>query len=158
MIIATFTITEERKETYNFSEPYYIDEIGFLVKKDSPLADIGDMNGKTIGVGKMGTAKQALETQAKELNLNLSYKQYDSYPEIKAALLTGEVDVFSVDKSILRGYDDDQTTLLDYGFNPQEYGIATKKENKALADRINSFIQEIKENGELDKIIAKWNV
>ena len=158
VIMATFTITEERKKTYNFSEPYYIDEIGFLVLKDSSLHTIADMNGKTIGVAQSGTARAAIEKLAQEMNLNISYKEYASYPEVKAGLLAGEVNALSIDKSILSGYVDDKTLILDDGFNPQEYGIATKLENKNLAKRVDDFVKKMKKNGELDAMIARWGV
>ena len=158
VIMATFTITEERKESYHFSDPYYVDEIGLLVLKDSSIRTIADMEGKTVGVAQSGTARAALESHAQEMNLNIQYKEYANYPEIKAELLLGKVDALSVDKSILRGYIDDQTVLLDDGFNPQEYGIATKLENKNLAKCVDDFVRKIKENGQLDAIVAKWGV
>ena len=50
LVIATFTITEERKLLYNFTTPYYTDAVGFLVNKDSGIKTFTDLNGKTIGV------------------------------------------------------------------------------------------------------------
>uniref|UniRef100_UPI00397F1E0A transporter substrate-binding domain-containing protein n=1 Tax=Salmonella sp. s58760 TaxID=3159708 RepID=UPI00397F1E0A len=50
MVIATFTITEERKLLYNFTTPYYTDAVGLLVNKDSGIKTFTDLDGKTIGV------------------------------------------------------------------------------------------------------------
>ena len=49
LLIATYTINDERKASYAISTPYYYDQIGFLVLKDSGINKISDLNGKTIG-------------------------------------------------------------------------------------------------------------
>lgn len=50
LLIGTYTINDERKASYAISNPYYHDQIGFLVLKDSGINKISDLNGKTIGV------------------------------------------------------------------------------------------------------------
>ena len=50
MDIATFTITDERKKIYNFTDPYYVDASGFLVNRSANISTIEDLDGKTIGV------------------------------------------------------------------------------------------------------------
>ncbi len=50
MVIATFTITDERKLLYHFSTPYYTDAVGFLVNKDSGIKGFEYLNEKHIGV------------------------------------------------------------------------------------------------------------
>jgi putative glutamine transport system substrate-binding protein len=158
IVIATFTITEERKLSYNFTQPYYTDEIGFLVKKAAGYKDIKDLDGKTIGVAQSATTKAALEEKAKELGISFNFSEYASYPELNAALASGRIDAFSVDKSILLGYVNETSEILDYGFKPQEYGIACKLDNKDLAKYLDDFIGEIKADGTLDSIMEKWNL
>jgi putative glutamine transport system substrate-binding protein len=158
IIIATFTITEERKLSFNFTDPYYTDSIGFLVKKDAGFTKISDLDGKTIGVAQSATTKDACNEKAKELGITLKFAEFASYPEINAALTSGRVDAFSVDKSILLGYVNDTTTILEEGFKPQNYGIACKFDNKDLAAYLNDFIAEIKGDGSLDAIIEKWGL
>jgi len=158
IVIATFTITEERKLSYNFTQPYYTDEIGFLVKKAAGYKDIKDLDGKTIGVAQSATTKAALEEKAKELGISFNFSEYANYPELNAALASGRIDAFSVDKSILLGYVNETSEILDYGFKPQEYGIACKLDNKDLAKYLDDFIGEIKADGTLDSIMEKWNL
>jgi len=155
LIIATFTITEERKETRNFSQPYYTDEIGFLVKKDSGITSVNDMSEKILGVTRSSTAYNELEGNTVK-DVSISRKDYASYPEIKNALSTGKIDVFAADKSILYGYLDDDTVLLDDGFKPQPYGIATKLDDKPFSDYVDKHLQSMKDDGSLDKIINSW--
>lgn len=158
LIIATFTITDERKQSWNFSEPYFIDQIGFLVNKSLGATDITDLDGKTIGVAQAATTKDALQAKADELGIIFNFDEYGSYPELKSALTAGRIDAVSVDKSILYGYVDDDTEILEYGFNPQEYGIASKKDNTELADYVNTYVKDAKADGSLQAILDKWGL
>ena len=157
VVIATFTITPERQKKFYFSEPYFHDEIGFLVKKDSDITTIADMKGKTVGVVFSGTAKNAFLAEAAARGFEPVYKEFGSYPEVKAALLSGEVDAFCVDKSILLGYSDESTVVLEEGFNPQDYGIAAGKDKTALTKYLDDLLKTIREDGRLDEIINRWS-
>lgn len=158
MIAATFTITEERKKVYNFSDSYFTDSVGLMVKKASGITDLKGLNGKKIGVAQSSTSKQSIQTEADKVGAKVTFSEFASYPEIKAALDSGRIDCFSVDGSILSGYLDDSTVILDQRFSPQDYGIASKKGNDALAKAINETINELKSSGELDKLVKKWGI
>lgn len=158
LVIATFTITDERKASYNFSEPYFEDAIGLLVKKSFGYESLADLDGKKIGVAQSSTTKNSLLEEAEKLDISLEFNEYGSYPEIKAALDAGRIDCFSVDGAILNGYLDDNTEILNDKYNPQEYGVASKKSNTGLAELVNEVILEMKENGELAALIEKWGI
>lgn len=158
MVIATFTITEERKLSYNFSEPYFTDGIALLVKKDSGIKVLKDLAGKTIGVAQSATTKKSLEAAATEGGYQLKFAEFASYPEIKTALESGRVDAFSVDAAILAGYVDANSVILDERFSPQKYGVATKLSNKALAALVNDKVTQMLGNGDLQKLLDKWEL
>jgi aspartate/glutamate/glutamine transport system substrate-binding protein len=158
IVAATFTITEERKLSYNFSEPYFTDGVGLLVKKKAGYKNLKSLNGKKIGVAQSATTRKAIQEEADKQGLKIEFLEFATYPEIKAALDSGRVDCFSVDTAILFGYLDDTTMLLPDRFSPQTYGIASKKSNTALADLINKLILDMKKSGELDKLIKKWKL
>ncbi|MGC6768991.1 transporter substrate-binding domain-containing protein [Enterococcus sp. LJL128] len=158
MVIATFTITDERKETYNFTTPYYQDEVGFLVRKADGLTDTASLDGKTIGVAQSATTKEAIIAEGEKLGVSFNFQELGSYPELKTALTSKRIDAFSVDKSILSGYVDDSTEILADGFSPQEYGIATKKSNTELNDKLNDLITKWQDDGSLEEIYKAWNL
>ncbi len=158
MDISTFTITEDRKKSYNFSDPYYTDGVGLLVKKSAGYKSLKDLNGKKIGVAQSATSKKAVEEEGAKVGAKVTFQEFATYPEIKAALDSGRVDAFSVDRSILYGYLDDSTEVLPDKFSPQEYGIATKKGNDGLAKLVNDTVNELKKSGEIDKLIQKWGL
>lgn len=156
--LATFTITEERKKSYNFSRPYFTDHIGILVKKDSGIKEFSDLDGKTVGVAVSATTKEKLAAAGDEIGITMEYAEYATYPEIKIALITRRVDAFSVDRSILMGYVDDSTMFLDVKLAPQDYGVASKKSNTELAAQIDEAIGHMEEEGTLAKLEEKWGL
>lgn len=158
IVAATFTITDERKKSYDFSEPYYTDGVGLLVKKAAGYTSLKDLNGKKIGVAQSATSKKAIQEAADKLGIKVSFLEFSTYPEIKAALDSGRVDAFSVDSSILHGYLDDSTVILPDRFSPQDYGIATKKGNDGLSKVVNDTVDNLKQSGELEKLIEKWGL
>ena len=158
MILATFTITPERRETYNFSTPYYTDAVGLLVKTDSAYNSLADMDGALVGVAQSATAKDAILAAAEEAGITVNIDEYATYPEIKAALDSGRVNVFSVDRSISRGYIDDTTKLLDDAFNPQDYGVATKLDNTELAAYVDGLIAGWLEDGTIQGFVDQWEL
>ncbi|MBS6891723.1 MAG: transporter substrate-binding domain-containing protein, partial [Streptococcus salivarius] len=140
LLIATYTINDERKASYAISTPYYYDQIGFLVLKDSGINKISDLNGKTIGVSQGASTKAALQEYASANNLKFNYVQLGSFPELAVSLYAHRVDAFSVDKSILSGYESKKTKTLKEGFKTQEYGIASSKSNQELIDYTNDLL------------------
>ena len=155
--LATFTINEQRQRTYDFSRPYYIDHIGVLVKKDSGITDLAGLDGKTVGVAFSATTKDKLREAADEIGITLKFAEYATYPEIKIALVAGRVDAFSVDSSILVGYQDDTTYLLPTQFAPQEYGVATKK-GSPLSAQVDDAIAGMEEDGTLMALKERWGL
>jgi putative glutamine transport system substrate-binding protein len=157
-VIATFTITDERKQSYNFSDEYFKDGVALMVKKDAGITDLAGLNGKKIGVAQSATSKQALVDEIKKQNLKIDILEFGTYPEIKTALDSGRIDCFSVDGAILAGYLDDTTVILPARYSPQLYGVAAKKGNEGLTKVANDTIADMKSSGELDKILTKWGL
>ncbi len=158
MVAATFTITDERKQSWNFTTPYYIDAVSLLVKKDSGIEGIADLADKVIGVSTGSTSMQALIAAAADQEVTLTddnFSEFATYPEIKAALDSGRVDAFCVDGSILAGYVDDTNHILEsVRFSPQEYGLATKKDNTEWAEYLENLITGWLEDGTIAQIVA----
>ena len=158
MLIATYTITDERKASYAMSTPYYYDQIGFLVQTKSGYEKLSDLNGKTIGVSQGSSAKAAVEEYASANNLMFNYVQLGSYPELAVSLYAYRIDAFAGDKSILSGYESDKTKILDEGFKTQEYGIASSKSNQELIDYTNDLLAKWQKDGSLQKLYDKYHL
>lgn len=153
MVIATFTITEERKELYNFTTPYYTDAVGFLVRKDSNIQSSWEaLDGLTIGVTQGSIQWGLLEEIAAEKGIELNFRELGSNSEVVVALAAHRVDAFSIDQSILSAFLGKTNELLDLQYQPSEYGIVTKKSNTDLATYLDGLVQDWTEDGTLQAI------
>ena len=158
LLIATYTITDERKASYAMSNPYYYDQIGFLTRTGSGYEKISDLNGISIGVSQGSSAKAAVEEYATAHKLKFNYVQLGSYPELAVSLYAYRIDAFAGDKSILSGYESKKTETLDEGFKTQEYGIASSKANQDLIDYTNTLLSKWQEDGSLQNLYDKYNL
>ncbi len=160
LVIATFTITDERKETYNFSTPYYTDAVGLLVNNDSGIESIEDLDGKIIGVAQSSTTKDGFKAYVEEkgLNVNPEFQEFDGYPALAQALATKQIDCFSVDRAILSGYVNDSNHILDDRFSEQEYGVASAKENTGLAELVDKKVTSMLSDGSMKALQDQWNL
>lgn len=152
-LFATYTITEERKQKFAFSDSYYTDYIGLMVKTSgenpnslgtSDIRSIADLDGKKIGVPKNATTRKSFLNYMDTMN-NIKtapvFLEYKSYEALFSALKEGAIDVMAVDVSILNGYVDSSTTILNDRFGGQPYGAAVRKENAKLLDYINEAVK-----------------
>lgn len=174
-VLATFTITEERKESWDFTVPYYTDYVTVLVEKSSGITSLADMTGKTVGVSSGSTSARSLTAALIENGIidgsaydsatfdpatwtqDISFRQYDDYPTISIALSAGEVDAFCVDKSILAIYLTESRSYIAEEFAPQDYGIATKK-GSGFSTMCNDLIEAWLADGTIAGFIAGYGL
>ncbi|HFI0288506.1 TPA: transporter substrate-binding domain-containing protein [Streptococcus suis] len=152
LVIATFTITDERKLLYNFTTPYYTDAVGFLVNKDSGIKTFTDLNGKTIGVAQGSITRTLISELADKYGIAVNFAELGSYPELSVSLRAHRTDAFSVDQSILSGYIGSKSELMDFSFSASDYGIVTKLSNKDLNNYLNSLVEKWTSDGSLQAI------
>ncbi len=171
-VLATFTITEERKKSWDFTTPYYTDYVTVLVENESGITTLADLVDKKVGVSSGSTSAKALVKAMIEAGVlpadgfdeetfdpatwtaGISFAQYDDYPTISTALSAGEVDAFCVDKSILAVYNTDSRSYIEDKFAPQEYGIATTKDS-GMSALCEELITTWLEDGTIDALIAE---
>lgn len=174
-VLATFTITEERKESWDFTTPYYTDHVTVLVEDASGIKTLADLEGKLVGVSSGSTSARALTSAMIEAGViegkdfsketfdaatwkeGVTFQQFDDYPGISTALAAGQVDAFCVDKSILAVYKIDGRSYIEDEFAPQEYGIATKKDS-GFSAYCEAFIQAKLEDGTIEGLIEDYNL
>jgi putative glutamine transport system substrate-binding protein len=154
-IIATMTITEERKKEVDFSDVYFMAGQSLLVKKDSKINCIKDIKkGVKVLTAKGSTSAQNIREKAPEATV----LEFENYAEAFTALKAGQGDALTTDNALLWGMakQDPNFRVVDETFTEEPYGIAVRKGDKELLDVINEYLKEIKENGEYDKIYEKW--
>jgi glutamine transport system substrate-binding protein len=158
--IAGITITDERKKTFDFTTPYFTAQQVILVKKDAPaIKTVADLKGKKIGV-QSGTTGQFLV----EDKLGKGYNGLKGYEEIAGAIedmKNGRIDAVVADNAVVKKFIeqlklDNVNIIEDKSTETEQYGIAVKKGNKELLDKLNKGLTAVKENGKYDEIYNKY--
>ena len=160
IICATYTITDERKQSWDFTDPYRTDHIGILIKKGS-MSTLADLDGKHIGVSQGSTTKDAIIKMLEDQGISATpeFDEYPDYPSINSALDAGQIDAFAMDRSTLKTYTTDDKELLqpEIEFGAQEYGIATKK-GCDLSEVTEEVVKEVVESGWIDQEVETWGL
>lgn len=174
-VLATFTITDERKQSWDFTTPYYTDHVTVLVEDASGIQTLADLKDKLVGVSSGSTSARALTAAMIEAGVidgtgfdkdtfdaatwkeGISFQQFDDYPGISTALAAKQVDAFCVDKSILAVYKTEGRSYITDEFAPQEYGIATKKDS-GFSTYCEDFITAKLADGTIDGLIESYNL
>lgn len=161
IVAATYTITPEREEDWDFSTPYRTDSVGIMVKSANGWTSMEDLDGQTIGVSTGSTTQQLVEQMIEDNGFNCkpNFTEYQSYPEIKDALDAGMVQAFAMDRSTLNTYMDDTVELLqpEIEFGTQDYGVATQK-GCDLSKVVDDTVNELLESGWIDEEIETWGL
>lgn len=161
VVAATYTITDERKKSWDFSTPYRTDYVGLMVKKRSGFTSIEDLDGKVIGVSQGATTQGLIEQMIKDnaFSCKPEFRAFSGYPIIKSSLDAGNIDVFAMDRSTLAGYMNETVELLqpEVKFGEQGYGVATKKgcDLSAVVDQV---ICDRLADGWLDQEVKTWGL
>lgn len=160
LVIATFTITPERLESYNFSTPYMEDALGLMCLVSSGYETMEDLDGAVIGVAQGATTQGVIEQYIEDegMDIQVEFQQFDGYPALSAALSSDNIDVFSIDRAILAGYKDDTTMILPERFGTQEYGVASALNNASLADLVDGVIVQLNDSGQMAQMASNWGV
>lgn len=161
IVAATYTITPEREEDWDFSTPYRTDSVGIMVKSANGWTSMEDLDGQTIGVSTGSTTQQLVEQMIEDNGFSCTpnFTEYQSYPEIKDALDAGMVQAFAMDRSTLNTYMDDTVELLqpEIEFGTQDYGVATQK-GCDLSKVVDDTVNELLESGWIDEEIETWGL
>ncbi|MBT3266589.1 basic amino acid ABC transporter substrate-binding protein [Candidatus Poribacteria bacterium] len=153
-IISAMTITAERAETFLFSDPYY--DAGQIVAIRDETVDIAsfeDLPGRKIGVQRGTTgAMKAKEAPGAELT------EYDSIDLAFMALGNGTVDAVINDEPTSRSIAAARGgfRLVGDTLTEEQYGIAMRKDAQELAAEINAALTDLRADGTLDSLHAKW--
>ena len=163
---ATMSITEERAKSVNFSEAHYKGGTVLAVLKregesatDAPVGgftSLDELDGRRIGVQTGTTAADI--TLARLPNAQISY--FSTFPDMAVALKTHKIDGFPGDGLVLRqmAHEDPSLMLLDEKLRSYDCGFVLQKGEKgeALCAEMNAWIADMREKGELDRILQKW--
>ena len=159
MIVSAVTITDERKQTIDFSTPYFDAVQLIAVKADSKIAKFDDLKKAKVGVQTGTTGDEAVTKLLGKTSTAI--KRFESTPLALKELEAGGVDAVVADNGVVIHYVANNAgakfkTVADKSFAPEQYGVAIKKGNADLLAKVNKGLADIKADGSYDKIYAQY--
>jgi putative glutamine transport system substrate-binding protein len=154
-IIATMTITDERKEIVDFSDVYFKAGQSLLVKKGSLIKSVKDLKkGTTVLAVKGSTSVDNIKKVAPDAKI----LELENYAECFTALKSHQGDAMTTDNAILLGMasEDSNYHLVGGNFTNEPYGIAINKGQEPFLKKVNAALYTLHETGEYNKIYQKW--
>ncbi len=153
--VAGITANDERRKNMDFSNDYYKASQAIIVMADSEIKVAADLEGKTVSCQEGTTGEQYL------LDEGYAIQSFKTGAEAISALTTGKVQAVVIDDAVARALSEKQngaTIVLEEALTKESYAIATKKGNTELVEKINKALDELKADGTLAAIFAKYDL
>ncbi|OZG68861.1 ABC transporter substrate-binding protein [Bifidobacterium eulemuris] len=156
MILATYSITDERKKAVSFAGPYFVAGQDLLVREDDDsIKGPEDLNGKRLcSVTGSTSAATVKEKFASEVQL----MEQPGYAECATALFSGIVDAVTTDDIILAGLASasrGKLKVVGAPFTQEYYGVGIQQGNTEFAKQINDAIEQMIEDGSWQRAIEE---
>mgnify|MGYP004509689363 CR=1 FL=1 len=154
--IAGMTVTDERKEQVDFSNPYYEAVQYVIVAADSDIATADDLKNKTIG-SQLGTTGMFLSEDIEGATTQTYNRAIDAVND----LVNGRVDLVIIDKNPAQVFEtkfEGKVKIIDgaeFGFETEEYAIALPK-GSDMVEKVNQALDDLKADGTFDKLVAEY--
>ena len=164
VIMSAMTITEDRAEKIDFSDPYFTAYQTVVILNDSDIAAKEDLKGTTIGVQKGTTGASAADGLKEEFGGDLTIQRYDQITGAFDALRNNQVDAVVNDNTVNAKFLEGAGAAEEQGkdappyltLTVEEYGIGFRKDDDDLREEVNGAIATIKENGTYDEIYSEY--
>lgn len=159
LAVAAITITDERKESYDFSVPYYASSNMILVPEGSDIKSVEDLKDKVISVQNGTTGQEAAESV-----LGVNHENIKKFEDINLAILelvNGGADAVIADKPVLEGYvksnpDQNLALIEDEGAFTKDYlGIMFPKGSELKAD-FDEALNKVLDSGKYSEVYKEW--
>lgn len=158
-LIAGITITPERQDAVDFSEPYFESVLTIVTKNGVEVTGLDGLKGKIAAVQINTTGDFAASDLADAGELK-NVSRYDTVADAMQAVIIGAADVVIIDLPVANAYLAANPAAPLHHVGPvadnEFYGIAINKNNKALLEQINQALNELKANGTYEQIYQKW--
>jgi ABC-type amino acid transport substrate-binding protein len=154
IIIASVTVTDERRQVVEFSEPYFMSGGLLLVPKNSPIKGVEDLAGKTVAVIQGAIQDKDIEQLAPKADR----VKFGKVSEAVLAVKGGRADAFSQDDVLILTLAKENPDLKPVGkpFTPRPYGIAVRKGDVDFIKWVDGQLDRMKKDGTYDKLWKKY--
>lgn len=157
--ISAMTITPQRQESVDFSNPYQLAHLVVLASPSATESKFLDFKNRRIGVGLGQTADTVVSEAFGKTSPNI--RRFENTPLLIEELLQGGIDAAVGDVSVMSFYlksnpDKKLRVIRDAQFKEGYIGMAVKKGNRELLGRLNGGLKQIIDNGQYAQIYKKW--
>lgn len=159
LIISSMTVTEERAQRVDFSEPYAVANLSLLINKDSAVTSYADLDqpGRVLAVKKGSTGHIYAEKNLKHATIMVFDKESVCVLEV----VQGKADAFTYDQlTIFRNWqqypDQTRVNLEPYQEEAEYWAVALAKDQPELKGEINEFIKNFRSGGGFDKLAEQY--
>ena len=157
LVISGVTINDKRKQSYDFTAPYFEARQLIAVPKDSQVKSLKDLAGKKIGVVNGSTGDDIASREFGKTNPDI--RRFESTPVVISELLANGLDAAIGDNGVIAFRVQEHKelkTVSDPSFSKEFFGIVVKQGNKALLDKLNAGLAAVKADGSYARIYKKW--
>ena len=157
LVISGVTINDKRKQSYDFTAPYFEARQLIAVPKDSPVRGLKDLAGRKVGVVTGSTADDVASREFGKTSPDI--RRFESTPVVISELVNNGLDAAIGDNGVIafRVQEHKQLkTVNDPSFAKEFFGIVVKQGNKALLDKLNSGLAAVKADGSYAQIYKRW--
>ena len=157
LVISGVTINDKRKQSYDFTAPYFEARQLIAVQQASNVKSLKDLAGKKVGVVTGSTGDDIASREFGKTNTDI--RRFESTPVVISELVGSGVDAAIGDNGVIafRVQEHKQLkTVSDANFPKEYFGIVVKQGNQALRDKLNSGLAAIKADGSYAQIYKKW--
>jgi len=156
MVASATTITDEREESVDFTNPYYLPSAQSIVvtKGNTDLKEDKDLEGLVVGVQQGTTGEEYVEEEIETKELRTFPQGPDTIPALKA----GTIDAVVIDRPVAENIIEADSDLeISGGIETEEqYGFVVKQGDEELLDELNEGLKEVIDSGEYKTIYKKW--
>lgn len=151
--MAGLTVTEDRKQSVNFTDTYATATQVIIVKEDSDIAGPDDLSGKIVGV-QTGTTGDIYVSEEEGVEV----ERYSKGFEAVQALTQGKIDAVVIDNEPAKVFvsENEGIKIIEEAYADEEYAIGIAKDNEELLEKVNTALNTLKESGAFQEVVDKY--
>lgn len=154
--INDITVTDDRKQNVDFSQPYYIAGLGAVVRADNDsIHNVQDLNGKTLGVSIGSTGEEAAR-KIPQANVRVYNAINEAFLDVQNGAVDAVINDLPTNAYYVSHAGGGKVKVAPLALTREELAIAVRKGNADLLQKLNDGLEKIKQNGQFAQIYQQW--